>query len=81
MCPLYGEGARRSDARERTLAQEAEFRRVVQENAEQVCQVQTSAELDDARLRLVLSMEGSSRSRAMPAPSRIGTDVAYALRV
>jgi len=58
MCPLYGEGARRNDARERTLAQEAEFRRVVQENAEQVCQVQTSAELDDARLRLVLSMEG-----------------------
>jgi len=58
MCPLYGEGARRSDARERTLAQEAEFRRVVQENAEQVCQVQTSAELDDARFRLVLSMEG-----------------------
>ena len=46
ICPLYGEGARRSDARERTLAQEAEFRRVVEENAEQVCQVHTSAELD-----------------------------------
>jgi membrane dipeptidase len=58
ICPLYGEGARRSDARERTLAQEAEFRRVVEENAEQVCQVQTSAELRDPRLRLVLSMEG-----------------------
>src|SRR6187551_475975 len=58
ICPLYGEGARRSDARERTLAQEAEFRRVVEENAELVCQVKTSAELDDPRLRLVLSMEG-----------------------
>src|SRR6476661_1813049 len=58
ICPLYGEGARRSDARERTLAQEAEFRRVVEENAGQVCHVQTSAELRDPRLRLVLSMEG-----------------------
>jgi len=59
ICPLYGEGARRHDARERTLAQEAEFRRVVEENAEQVCQVHTSAELRDSRLRLVLSMEGA----------------------
>jgi membrane dipeptidase len=58
ICPLYGEGARRSDARERTLAQEAELRRVVEENAEQVCHVHTSAELRDPRLRLVLSMEG-----------------------
>jgi membrane dipeptidase len=58
ICPLYGEGARRSDARERTLAQEAEFRRVVEANAEQVCQVCTSGDLDDPRLRLVLSMEG-----------------------
>jgi membrane dipeptidase len=58
ICPLYGEGARRRDARERTLAQEAEFKRVVEENSEQVCHVCTSAELDDSRLRLVLSMEG-----------------------
>src|SRR5215213_9969220 len=58
ICPLYGEGARRPDARARTLAQEAEFRRVVEDNAEHVCQVQTRAELDDPRLRLVLSMEG-----------------------
>jgi membrane dipeptidase len=58
ICPLYGEGARRSDARERTLAQEAEFRRVVEANAEQVCQVHAGADLDDPRLRLVLSMEG-----------------------
>jgi membrane dipeptidase len=58
ICPLYGEGARRSDARERTLAQVAEFRRVLEENSEQVCQVRTSAELDDPRLRLLLAMEG-----------------------
>jgi membrane dipeptidase len=58
ICPLYGEGAGRSDARERTLAQVAEFRRVVEENSEQVCQVRTSAELDDPRLQLLLAMEG-----------------------
>jgi membrane dipeptidase len=58
ICPLYGEGARRSDARERTLAQAAEFRRVVERNAEHVCHVRTRRELDDPRLRLVLSMEG-----------------------
>ena len=34
ICPLYGEGARHSNARERTLAQEAEFKRAVNENAE-----------------------------------------------
>jgi membrane dipeptidase len=59
ICPLYGEGARRADARERTLAQEAEFKRLVEENPEQVCQVYTNAELGDSRLRLVLSMEGA----------------------
>jgi membrane dipeptidase len=58
ICPLYGEGAHRPDPRERTLAQEAEFRRLVEEHAERVCHVRTSAELDDPRLRLVLSMEG-----------------------
>jgi membrane dipeptidase len=58
ICPLYGEGAGRSGARERTLAQVAEFRRIVEENAEQVCHVLTRPELDDPRLRLVLSMEG-----------------------
>jgi membrane dipeptidase len=67
ICPLYGEGARHSDAREHTLAQEAEFRRVVEENAEQVCHVQTSAELLDPRLRLVLSMEGVEPLEGDPA--------------
>jgi membrane dipeptidase len=58
VCPLYGEGARRRDARARTLAQEAEFRRVVESNAEHLCHVETATDLDDPRLRLVLSMEG-----------------------
>jgi membrane dipeptidase len=58
ICPLYGEGARRSDARERTLAQLAEFNRAVEENSEGVCHTRTRADLDDPRLRLVLSMEG-----------------------
>jgi membrane dipeptidase len=58
ICPLYGEGARRLDARARTLAQEAEFRRVVEDNAEHVCQALRRKDLEDPRLRLVLSMEG-----------------------
>ncbi len=58
ICPLYGEGAHRSDARERTLTQAAEFTRLVERNAEQVCQVHSNADLDDPRLRLVLSLEG-----------------------
>lgn len=56
--PVVRRRARRCDARERTRAQEAVFRRVVEENAEQVRQVHTRAELNDPRLRLVLSMEG-----------------------
>ena len=67
ICPLYGEGARRSDARERTLAQEAELRRAVEENTERVCQVCTRAKLDDPRLRLVLAMEGVEPLEGDPA--------------
>ena len=59
ICPLYGEGARRRDARERTLAQVAEFNRLVEANAEHVGHVRTRADLDDTRLRLVLAMEGA----------------------
>ncbi len=58
ICPLYGEGARRNDARRRTLEQVAEFERVVSSNAERVCVVRSRADLDDARLRLILAMEG-----------------------
>jgi membrane dipeptidase len=58
ICPLYGEGARRSDARERALAQVRELERLAGENAERVCLAHTGADLDDPRLRLLLSMEG-----------------------
>jgi membrane dipeptidase len=58
VCPLYAATAPREEARGQALAQEAEFRRAVEENAERVCHVRTRAELDDPRLRLVLSMEG-----------------------
>jgi membrane dipeptidase len=44
--------------RDWAVAQEAEFARAVAENADRVCQVRTRADLDDARLRLMLSMEG-----------------------
>jgi membrane dipeptidase len=57
-CPLYAAIASREAAYGRALAQEAEFRRAVEENAGRVCQVRARAELDDPRLRLVLSMEG-----------------------
>jgi membrane dipeptidase len=58
VCPLYAADTPREESRGRAVAQEAEFRRAVEENAERVCQVHTRAELDDPRLRLVLSMEG-----------------------
>jgi membrane dipeptidase len=58
ICPLYGEGAARSNPHALTLDQEAEFQRVVQRNTERVCHVRTRAELNDPRLRLLLSMEG-----------------------
>jgi membrane dipeptidase len=59
ICPLYGEGACRSHARELTIEQVEEFERIVEANAEHVCHVKTRADLDDARLRLVLAMEGA----------------------
>jgi membrane dipeptidase len=58
ICPLYGEGARRRDPRDRALAQAAEFDRLVAEHAERVCQIWAGADLDDPRLRLILAMEG-----------------------
>jgi membrane dipeptidase len=58
ICPLYAAYPPHEEARSRALAQEAELRRAVEENAQRVCQVRTRAELDDPRLRLVLSMEG-----------------------
>ena len=58
VCPLHAANAPRNAARAQALAQEAEFRHAVEQNAERVCHVRTRAELDDPRLRLVLSMEG-----------------------
>jgi membrane dipeptidase len=58
ICPLYGACVRRDGWRERALAQEAELGRAVAANAERVCLVRAGEELDDRRLRLVLSMEG-----------------------
>jgi membrane dipeptidase len=57
-CPLHASNAPRDEARALALGQEAEFRRVIEENSERVCSVRTRAELDDSRLRIVLSMEG-----------------------
>jgi membrane dipeptidase len=58
VCPLYGATAPPGEARAWAVAQEEEFRIAVEENADRVCQVRTRADLDDPRLRLVLSMEG-----------------------
>jgi membrane dipeptidase len=58
ICPLYGACAPGDGWRGRALAQEAELRRAVEANAERVCLVRTRGELEDPRLRLVLSMEG-----------------------
>jgi len=58
ICPLYAAEKEYLRPRERLLAQEAEFRRLVEENEDRVSQVRTRADLDDPRLRLMLSMEG-----------------------
>lgn len=58
VCPLYAATAPPAEARAWAVAQEAELRRAVEANAERVCHVRTHAGLDDARLRLMLSMEG-----------------------
>jgi membrane dipeptidase len=67
ICPLYGEGARRSRPRDVTLDQVGEFERLVEANAEHVCHVKTRADLDDARLRLVLALEGAEPLEGDPA--------------
>jgi membrane dipeptidase len=59
ICPLYGACSPGDGSRRRALAQTAELERAVAANSEQVCLVRTRRELDDPRLRLVLSMEGA----------------------
>jgi membrane dipeptidase len=58
VCPLYAANVSRHAARDRALAQVVEFGRAVEANAQRACQVRTGAQLEDPRLRLVLSMEG-----------------------
>jgi membrane dipeptidase len=67
ICPLYAADRPRDRPRERVLAQEAELRRAVKENADRVCQARTGAELDDERTRLVLSMEGVEPLQGEPS--------------
>jgi membrane dipeptidase len=58
ICPLYGACELGDGWRERALAQEAELEAAVAANGEQVCLVRAGEDLDDRRLRVVLSMEG-----------------------
>lgn len=67
ICPLYAADVPREQARERAVAQEAEFRRALEENAGRVRQVLVGGDLDDPRLRLVLSMEGVEALAGDPA--------------
>ena len=66
ICPLYGEGARRRDPRERALDQVDEFARLIAEHVDRVCQVSVKDDLDDERLRLVLAMEGAEPLEGEP---------------
>lgn len=58
VCPLYGACAPGPGARGRALAQEAELRRAIEANRQRVCLVRRCEELEDPRVRIVLSMEG-----------------------
>jgi len=58
ICPLYAASWPRGEARERALAQVVELERAVAANGSRVCRAVARADLDDTRLRLVLSMEG-----------------------
>ena len=67
VCPLYAAERKYANPRERVLAQETEFRRALDENRGSVCEVRTRADLDDPRLRLMLSMEGVEGLEGQPA--------------
>ena len=67
VCPLYGACAPGPGARERALAQEAELSRAVEAHADRVCLVRTAEQLEDPRLRIVLSMEGVEALEGDPA--------------
>jgi membrane dipeptidase len=67
ICPLYAAEKEYEHPSERALAQEAEFRRALQENSDRVVQVFVRGDLDDSRLRLMLSMEGVEALEGDPA--------------
>jgi membrane dipeptidase len=67
ICPLYAAEKEYAHPSERALAQEAEFRRAIEENSDRACQVRTRGDLDDSRLRLMLSMEGVEALEGHPA--------------
>ena len=67
VCPLYAAEKKYAHPRERVLAQEAEFRRALDENADRVCEVRARADLDDPRHGLMLSMEGVEALEGDPA--------------
>jgi membrane dipeptidase len=67
VCPLYAAEKKYAHPRERVLAQEAEFRRALDENADRVCEVRAQPDLDDTRLGLMLSMEGVEALEGDPA--------------
>jgi membrane dipeptidase len=58
VCPFYGATAPPGQARAWAVAQAAELRLAVEENADRVRLATTRADLDDGRVRLVPSMEG-----------------------
>jgi membrane dipeptidase len=67
VCPLHTADKPYAKPSKRALAQETEFRRLLEENSDRVCQVRTGAELDDPRLRLVLAIEGVECLEGDPA--------------
>jgi membrane dipeptidase len=58
ICPLYGATAPPGDARAWAVAQVDEFELALEEHADRVSHVRMRGDLDDDRLRLMLSMEG-----------------------
>jgi microsomal dipeptidase-like Zn-dependent dipeptidase len=73
VCPLYGSGEPSGEVRARALAQYAEFRAAVAQNAEQVCQAWTRDGLEESRPRLVLAL---SRAQRLERMRRLGVGVA-----
>ena len=67
VCPLHTADKPYARPSKRALAQEAEFRRLLDENSDRVSQARTSGDLDDPRLRLILAIEGVEALEGDPA--------------